>query len=106
MQKGISDAIRGHLSKHPAQRSEILRIAGATRGTDLRGADRKLPAATGNMKGKVLPSAKVDRPSPLAPPRETAPSAADWPTTRSTFASGLARPRVRGSLPSREGPPR
>ena len=22
MQKGISDAIRGHLSKHPAQRSE------------------------------------------------------------------------------------
>ncbi len=84
---------------NPDHRAEIKRIATS----DTRGSSTPVTPAGARP---VSASRKVTRPDPSAPPIGTTNPRADWPTTRSTFASGLARPRVRGSLPSREGPPR
>jgi hypothetical protein len=101
---GISDAIRAKLKDHPAQRGEILRIAGAPRGTSIDGAETPMRAAT---PGKVLPSRKGALPHEQPMPSVAAARpVANWPQNPAKLSSGLARPTAHPTLPSKFGPSR
>jgi hypothetical protein len=99
-----SELILGDLQKlDPETRAEIRRVAGADLGgSSVAGADRSLPAV--GMR-PIAPSRTVSRPAATMPVGSAKP-AADWPTTRSQLASGLARPGRLGTMPSHEGPSR
>jgi hypothetical protein len=58
-----------------------------------------------DMSKKVAPSGSDPLPAREMPTSSGKPKA-DWPTNPCKLESGLARPTFRGSLPTREAPPR
>jgi hypothetical protein len=89
--KHASAAVLADLAKlDPSHRREIRRVAGTEGGSSAIGADTPVPAV--DMSAKVGPHRTVPPAYTGDPPMGSGKPAADWPGTRSSVSSGLARP--------------